>query len=219
VGVGQPASLAIDPSATVALLPSGRLPVGLAPAAACEPSALPFVGVGQPASSTAVGRLMEPDDPRASLDSIDSLFDVASIDFGVGHPISPVSDLGCADARSRENRRPEGVTASFQVSRHKVEPSPASRAFNLFSKDKVRATLADEPVEGWPKVPLVSKPAAFACRAERLAWARSGPERTIGGDASLSQGKGPSADSGKEVALSKSSKFVWRNVFYAPLVN
>jgi hypothetical protein len=68
-------------------------------------------------------------------------------------------------------------------------------------------------------VPLVSKPLSFACRAERLAWARSGPERTIGWDAGLPQGKGPSADSGKEVALNKSRKFSWRNVLDAPLVN
>jgi hypothetical protein len=97
-----------------------------------------------------------------------------------------MSDLGRPDARSRENCRPEGIAMSFQVSRHKVEPSHASRAFNLFSKDEVRAALADEPVEGWPKVPLVIKPAAFACRAERLAGTRPGPERTVGGDAGLS---------------------------------
>ena len=108
---------------------------------------------------------------------------------------------------------------SFQVSRHKVDPLPASRAFNLLPNDAVRATLADEPVEGGPKVPLVSKPAAFACRAERLAWAGSGPERMIGGDSRLSQGKRPSAEAGEKVALSKSNKLVWRNVFNAPFVH
>jgi len=35
---------------TVALLPSERRPVALASFAICEPSALPFVGVGQPAN-------------------------------------------------------------------------------------------------------------------------------------------------------------------------
>ena len=58
---------------------------------------------------------------------------------------------------------------SFQVSENKIEPRPSSRAFNLLPKHDVRATLSDEPVEGGPKVPLVSKPASFACRAERLA--------------------------------------------------
>jgi hypothetical protein len=204
VGVGHPASIA----KSFRFEPWRLSPIALH--AAPPPLTSATVGVGQPAIAAAAGKRSIPcDGPPFG----------PSCAHGVGHPISPVSDLGRADARSRENRRPEGVSMPFQVSRHKVEPSPASRAFNLFSKDKVRATLADEPVEGWPKVALVSKPLSFACRAERLAWARSGPERTIGGDAGLSQGKGPSADSGKEVALSKSSKLVWRNVLDAPFVH
>jgi hypothetical protein len=35
----------------------------------------------------------------------------------------------------------------------------------------------------------------------------------------LAQGVGPDADSGEEVALSKSSKFSWCDIFDAPLVN
>src|SRR6185312_2062187 len=143
----------------------------------CEPSALPFVGAGQ--------------------------------------PVSPVPDLRCPDARSRENRRPEGVAMSFQVSRHKVEPSPASRSLNLFPKYEVRATLADEPVEGGPKVPLVSKPAAFACRAERLAWTGAGPKRSSMIHARNCEDEGPSAEAGKEVGLNEASDVIWLKVFDA----
>ena len=71
------------------------------------------------------------------------------------------------DARSAKIDRPAGVIRSFQVSLYKVEPSKAVLARNLFTKDDWRAALADEVVEGGPEVPLVSKPAAFACRAER----------------------------------------------------
>ena len=52
VGVAHPASWATWFRLTVAFDPSGRFPVALASFAICEPSAFPFVGVGQPASAT-----------------------------------------------------------------------------------------------------------------------------------------------------------------------
>lgn len=52
VGVLQPVNFATAFRLTVALVPSGRLPVGLQSLAACDPVALPTVGVGQPASIT-----------------------------------------------------------------------------------------------------------------------------------------------------------------------
>jgi len=73
-----------------------------------------------------------------------------------------------AEARSAGIHRPDGILRRFQVSEYKVEPSEAVLARNLLSNDVLRATLADEPMERGPQVPLVSKPAAFACRAERL---------------------------------------------------
>src|SRR5690606_29746195 len=50
IAVGQPANCATWFKLTVALLPSGRRPVELAFFAICDPSALPFVGVGHGAS-------------------------------------------------------------------------------------------------------------------------------------------------------------------------
>jgi hypothetical protein len=50
-------------------------------------------------------------------------------------------------------------------------------------------------------VPLVIKPAAFACRAERLAWAGAGPDWLVVSDAGTSKGCGPQSDPGKEVDL------------------
>ena len=75
------------------------------------------------------------------------------------------------DARSAQIGSPDGVTRVFQVSVNKVEPREAVLARNLLSKHRCRPALADEIEERGPQVPLVSEPAAAACRAERLAGA------------------------------------------------
>jgi hypothetical protein len=98
---------------------------------------------------------------------------------GASNPPQPLSDVRRAEARSAGIDRPDGVVRSFQVSVYKVEPTEAVLACNLLAKDDVRAALLDEMMERGPKVPLVIEPAAFACRAERLARAASGPDRAI----------------------------------------
>jgi hypothetical protein len=80
---------------------------------------------------------------------------------------------------------------------YKVDPRVCVFARNLLTKDDWRAALADEVVEGWPKVPLVSKPHSFTCRAERLARTRSGPHGSVVGPSSGTKCKGPDADTGK----------------------
>lgn len=127
--------------------------------------------------------------------------------------------MGRADARSAKIDRPAGVTRSFQVSLYKVEPSEAVLARNLLAKDDVRAALSDEMVEGWPKVPLVSKPAAFACRAERLAWAASGPDRPAVFPTSHSESVGPGTDAREEVTLRVVSKVIGRDILYRPFIH
>jgi hypothetical protein len=96
---------------------------------------------------------------------------VASELRGDGHPVQPLTDVRRTDARSAEISRPCGVARTFQIIKNKVEPLEAIRRRNLFAKDALRSALADEMVCRRPKVPLVSKPAAAACRAERLAGA------------------------------------------------
>jgi hypothetical protein len=126
---------------------------------------------------------------------------------------------GCADARSAEIDRPAGVTRSFQVSLYKVEPSEAVAARNLLAKDDERAALADEPVEGGPKVPLVSKPAALACRAERLAWAGSGPDQPVVGPSGSPKSVGPDADAGEEMMLAVTGELARFDIAYVSLVH
>jgi hypothetical protein len=138
---------------------------------------------------------------------------------GVGHPVEALSDVRCTDARSAQIGSPAGVTRSFQVSLYKVEPLKAVFARNLLAKDDGRAALADEPVECGPKVPLVSKPSAFACRGERLTRAATCPHGSVVRPSSKSQSSRPNADAGKKVTLSESMKFDGVNVFNRALID
>jgi hypothetical protein len=143
----------------------------------------------------------------------------ASALVGVGHPVQPLADVRRTDARSAEIRRPEGVARSFQVSVYKVEPSESVLARNLLTHDDARVALFDEVMERRPKVPLVSKPHSFACRAERLTGARSCPNFLIVGPSSGAQGMTPDADAGEEVALRVASQVAGCDIFDASLVD
>jgi hypothetical protein len=144
---------------------------------------------------------------------------VASFTNGVGHPVKSLAYVRRTDARRREIDRPDGVAIRFQVSRYKIEPHPSVWAFNLFPKDDARATLAEEPVPSRPEVPLVSKPAAFACLAERLAWAGSGPDRPIVGPAGPAEREAPKPDAGEEMALGVASQIVGADVPDVPCID
>lgn len=90
---------------------------------------------------------------------------------GVTHPVRAVPDVRRTDARRRKRDRPEGITQGFQVSVYKVEPALCVLACNLLTSDDSRTALVDEVVEVGPQMPLISKPSAFTCLAERLARA------------------------------------------------
>jgi hypothetical protein len=123
------------------------------------------------------------------------------------------------DARSAQIDRCCGVVRSFQVSLYKVEPSEAVLACNLLAKDNWRAALADEVVESGPEVPRVIEPAAFACRAERLARAASCPDGSAIRPFGKAQGTGPDADPREKVTLGVSSEVIGVHVLYAALVH
>jgi hypothetical protein len=61
--------------------------------------------------------------------------------------------------------------------------------------------LADEPMKLGPEVTLVSKSGTFAGGAEGLAGARAGPDGAVVGPSCETEGVGPNADTGEEVAL------------------
>jgi hypothetical protein len=127
--------------------------------------------------------------------------------------------MGRADARSAQISRPNGVTLSFQVSRYKIEPLQSILACNLLAKDRCRSALSDEPFPRGPKVPLVSKPIAFACRAERLARTGTGPDGAVVTPSGKAQRIGPETNPGEKVTLGISGKVVWCDIFNAPGVH
>jgi hypothetical protein len=143
---------------------------------------VPAIGVGQPASianTNSDNGLPRASSNRPARNSGEALALFQSRAAGVGHPIEPVSDVRSTDARRRERDRPDPVSQAFQVILYKVDPRICVLARNLLSKDNWRTALADEMVECRPEVPLVSKPSAFACRAERLARTGTSPNRSI----------------------------------------
>jgi len=68
-------------------------------------------------------------------------------------------------------------------------------------------------------VPLVSKPLSLACRGERLARAGTGPRGAVVGPSGASEGVGPDADPGEEVALNIPGKVAWSDILDAPIVH
>jgi hypothetical protein len=89
---------------------------------------------------------------------------------------------------------------------YKVDPRFCVLARNLLTKKHSRATLLGEPTAGGPEMALVSKPFSLACRAERLAGERAGPDGPIIRPSGSSEGIGPDADAGAEMNLGESSK-------------
>lgn len=139
--------------------------------------------------------------------------------LGVGHPVQSLTDVRRTEARRAGINRPCGVTLCLQVREYKVDPSESVFACNLFAKNDDRFALFDEVVECWPQVPLVIKPSAFACRAERLARAGTSPNRSVVTPPGLSQCVAPHSAAGKKVALGKSAQVAGVHIFNAPFIN
>jgi hypothetical protein len=123
------------------------------------------------------------------------------------------------EARSRGNDRPDGVTHAFQISVNKVEPSSAVLSRNLLPKNDRRFADADEVEPRRPQVPLVSKPASFACRGERLARAGSGPDGPVIGPSGEPQRDGPDSDPAEEMALTIPGKVGWSDILDTSLIH
>jgi hypothetical protein len=124
---------------------------------------------------------------------------------GVAQPLSDkpeaLADVRGADARSAQICRPDGVARCFHVRLYSVEPSEAVLARNLLSKDDWRMALGDEAIELGPEVALVGKSGSLSGGAEWLAGAGAGPDGLVVGPSCETEGVGPDADPGEEVAL------------------
>jgi hypothetical protein len=144
---------------------------------------------------------------------------VQSLAWGVGHEPQSASEMRRADARSRQYGRPDGVTKSFQVIRHKIEPVMANRRLNLFSKNRCRPPRADEPEPDGPEMTRIGEAGASSGSRKTLAGTRSCPCRALVRPARQPEREGPAADSGEEMALGKSGKIICFDIGNAPLVN
>jgi hypothetical protein len=168
---------------TVIFVPFSRLPVTLAVPIPWPPSPSAFVGVGHvvrassgnvhPALCAASGVLL----PVLPLPFF------SSDDRGVGHvecdPVEALANVRGTDRESRNIDRPPGVASSFQISSNSIEPSVPSLASNLLSHDDRGPDGCDEAMEVGPEVTGIVNSGAFSCDRERLARARSCPDRTI----------------------------------------
>ena len=67
-------------------------------------------------------------------------------------------------------------------------------------------------------MPLVIKPSALACRAERLARAGRGPDGTVVRPSGPAQREAPDADTGEEMALRIAEQLPRFDIFNTPLV-
>jgi hypothetical protein len=79
----------------------------------------------------------------------------------------------------------------------------SNRAFNLLTKNNVRAALADEIEEGGPEVALVVGAFAFTGDRERLARTGTVPDRAVGGPTGKLEGEIPPSDPCEETNAGK----------------
>jgi hypothetical protein len=136
--------------------------------------------------------------------------------FGVGHvechPVEPLAYVRGVDRESRNIDRPPGVASSFQISANSIEPPVPSLSRNLLSHDDRWSVGGNETVEVGPEVAGVVNSGSFACDRERLTGARARPQRPVVWPPGKTEGVGPPADTGEEVALGVSPKFIRGNI-------
>lgn len=109
--------------------------------------------------------------------------------------------MGGVHGASRDIDTPAGVVFTRQIKANSVEPTIASRSRNLFSHDDRGPGGTDEAKKVGPQMPWIGDTSAAACRRERLARARSGPERPVVGPAGEPAGDAPKSAAGEEMAL------------------
>jgi hypothetical protein len=68
-------------------------------------------------------------------------------------------------------------------------------------------------------MPLVVKPSAFTCRAERLARAAASSHGSITRPSGKVKGIGPAADPSEKVTLCKSTQVIWGDIFNGSFID
>jgi len=89
--------------------------------------------------------------------------------FGVCHSPDPVPSVRGTNGASWNNKRPAGVTLSFQVRKHVVE-AHADVPSNVLSNDPSGPEFSHEPTKFWPEVTVIFLASALPGCGKRLAW-------------------------------------------------
>jgi hypothetical protein len=118
-----------------------------------------------------------------------------------GDPIEPVPLVWRVDGASRDIDAPAGVVFSRQISADSVEPTIPSRSRNLLSHDDRGPAGTDEAMKVRPQMPWIIGSSTFACRAERLAGAATGPKRSVVCPSGHSGCDGPQPAASEEMTL------------------
>jgi hypothetical protein len=84
---------------------------------------------------------------------------------------------------------------------------------NLLSHNNGCSNTLDEPIEVWPKMPLIVSPSAFPRDREGLTWATSCNENKFIWPSGETGGMRPSSNPGEEVVLGEASESIWVDVF------
>ena len=137
---------------------------------------------------------------------------------GVGHPPQSLTDVRCADARSRHIGDPAGISQSLQVSAYSGEPFPAILACNLLSKHRWRSALGDKAVKSGPEVSFVGMAFSLSCARKRLTWTASGPDGAVSPSGEL-EGEIPPGDAGEEMAAVESFNVISGDLLDASFVD
>jgi hypothetical protein len=95
--------------------------------------------------------------------------DIAVQLLAVGHSPNSVPSVRGVNGASWNNKRPCGVTLSFQVRKHVVE-AHADVPSNILSNDPRGPEFSHEPIKFWPEVAVIFLASSLPGSGERLAW-------------------------------------------------
>lgn len=119
--------------------------------------------------------------------------------------------MGSIDGTSRNNKRPAGVAAGFQISEHSVERQ-ADEASNVFTKERSGSALCNKPMQFRPEVTVIRLRELPSCDGKRLAGEAARCDVPVVGDAREAAGKSEAADTGEEMLLTEASQVISENI-------
>lgn len=99
----------------------------------------------------------------------DMLSLLKSVALGVGHNPDSIPSMYGIDGRSRNNKRPHGVAAVFQVRKHTPE-AQTDVPSNILSKHPRGPEFVHEPVHFWPDPAVIRLAPALPGNTFGLAW-------------------------------------------------